>query len=286
MRLVIVSGLSGSGKTVALHTLEDSGAYCVDNLPLGLLSSFVDRMLEAKPRIYEDVTVAIDARSGAEELARFPDILDEVRSKGVDVMVVFLSAEVETLLRRFSETRRKHPLSRRGLPLVEAIHAERTLLGPVLSSADLVVDTTRLNVHQLRATMTERIEGAKADQMALLFQSFGYKHGLPTDTDFVFDVRCLPNPHWEDQLRPQTGLDTPVVTFLEQHQSVERMFEQIRDFLRDWIPMFEAENRAYMTVSIGCTGGQHRSVYLVERLAKTFRLERDGVSVRHRELSS
>jgi UPF0042 nucleotide-binding protein len=286
MRLVVVSGLSGSGKTVALHSLEDSGAYCVDNLPLGLLTSFVNRMLEAKPRIYQDVTVAIDARSGAEELARFPDILDEVRAKGVEVMVVFLSAEVETLLRRFSETRRKHPLSRRGLPLVEAIHVERTLLGPVLSSADLVVDTTRLNVHQLRAVMMERIEGAKADQMALLFQSFGYKHGLPTDTDFVFDVRCLPNPHWESQLRPQSGLDPPVAAFLEQHQSVERMFEQIRDFLSEWIPMFEAENRAYMTVSIGCTGGQHRSVYLVERLAKTFRQERDGVSVRHRELNS
>lgn len=286
MRLVVVSGLSGSGKTVALHTLEDAGAYCVDNLPLGLLTSFVERMLETKPRIYEDITVAIDARSGAEELARFREILTEVRAKGVAVTVIFLSADVETLLRRFSETRRKHPLSRRGLPLVEAIHLERTLLGPVLSSADLVVDTTRLNVHQLRATMMERIQGAKADQMALLFQSFGYKHGLPTDTDFIFDVRCLPNPHWESRLRSYTGLDTPVAEFLEQHQSVDRMYEHIRDFLREWIPMFEAENRAYMTVSIGCTGGQHRSVYLVERLAKTFRQDREAVSVRHRELSS
>jgi UPF0042 nucleotide-binding protein len=288
MRLVVVSGLSGSGKTVALHTLEDAGAYCVDNLPLGLLESFVERMLETRPRLYEDITVAIDARSGPEELARFPDIVAKVRDRGVAVLVVFLSADVDTLLQRFSETRRKHPLSRRGVPLIEAIHLERTLLGPVLSSADLVIDTSRLNVHQLRATMRERIEAAKADQMAVLLQSFGYKHGLPTDTDFIFDVRCLPNPHWESRLRPLTGLDAQVAEFLEQHEPVERMFEDIRGFLIRWIPMFEAENRAYMTVSIGCTGGQHRSVYFVERLASTLRSERESVSVsvRHRELAS
>lgn len=286
MKLIVVTGLSGSGKTVALHTLEDAGYYCVDNLPLGLLPSFVDRMLEAKPRLYEEITVAIDARSGPEDLKRFPDILAEVAERGVELVVVFLTAEVGTLLRRFSETRRKHPLSREGLPLVEAIHLERSLLGSVLPGTDVMIDTTHLNVHQLRAAVRERIDERNDASITLLFQSFAYRNGLPGDTDFVFDVRCLPNPHWDRRLRPLTGRDREVAEFLDGQEAVERMYRQIHDFLTTWIPYFEAENRAYLTISIGCTGGQHRSVYLAERLAGAFGAQRDGVSVRHRELST
>ena len=286
MRLVIVSGLSGSGKTVALHALEDAGFYCIDNLHLGLLTAFVGQLMSPKLKLYDLAAVGIDARSGVEELERFPEIVREIKAGGVDLDIVFLQAEVNTLLKRFSETRRKHPLTRKGLPLVEAIHLERSLLAHIANEADLIIDTTHTNVHQLSKLVRDRVRAGEEPTLSLLFQSFGFKHGAPTDSDFVFDVRCLPNPHWEPRLRSQTGRDREVVEYLEGHPLVEEMYEQVRNFLETWIPRFESENRSYLSVSIGCTGGQHRSVYLAERLAQHFR-ETHGhhVTTRHRELS-
>jgi UPF0042 nucleotide-binding protein len=285
MKLIIVSGLSGSGKTVALHTLEDEDFYCIDNLHMGLLPAFVEQLVSPKLKLYDKAAVGIDARSGVDDLARFPEIVDGIKSSGLDVEVVFLQTDVETLITRFSETRRKHPLTRKGLPLVEAIHLERSLLETIASRADLRIDTTRTNVHQLRALISERVRTSPSASLSLLFQSFGYKHGVPPDSDYVFDTRCLPNPHWEARLRDLTGLNPLVIEYLHSHGAVEELFLSIRDFLSRWIPRFEAEDRSYLSVSLGCTGGRHRSVYLVERLASHFEASRyENVSVRHREL--
>ncbi len=286
MKLLIVSGLSGSGKSVALHALEDEGYYCIDNLHLGLLQPFVDQVLMARMPLFDKAAVGIDARSGLDELEQFGALLGEIRARGIAVEVLFLQAEVDTLIKRFSETRRKHPLTRRGLPLIEAIHLERSLLASIADQADLVIDTTHTNVHQLRALVTERMGTKEIPRMSILVQSFGFKHGVPSDSDFVFDARCLPNPHWEPSLRSLTGQDPEVVAYLQNHPMVEEMYEMIAQFLRTWIPRFEVENRSYLTISIGCTGGQHRSVYLAERLAEELR-SRYGqyISLRHRELS-
>lgn len=286
MRLIIISGLSGSGKTVALHALEDEGFYCIDNLHLGLLPAFVNNLLSPKVKLYEEAAVGIDARSGIEELRNFNTILKDIRSLGVELEIVYLQAEIHKLIKRFSETRRKHPLSRKGLPLIEAIHLERSLLSVIAEHADLTIDTTLTNVHQLSSQIRERIGRNHVSSLSLQFQSFGFKHGVPGDSDFLFDARCLPNPHWEPRLRNQTGLDAAVQQYLSSHPMVEDMYRDIQSFLQTWIPHFEAENRSYLTVSIGCTGGQHRSVYLVQRLASAFQDERGAeIAIRHRELS-
>lgn len=284
MRLLIVSGLSGSGKSTALHALEDQDFYCIDNLPVELLHVFVERMLASSQPNPQAAAVGIDARNFPDELARFPAILGKLRALGVDCEIVFLGARDEILLKRFSETRRKHPLTSREVALAEAIRKERELLEPIFANADLYIDTSETNLHRLRELVVERVCNRVRNRLSLLFVSFGYKHGIPGDVDFVFDVRCLPNPHWEPSLRPHSGKDQPVATFLEQQPAVEQMFESIRDFLQRWIPAFEAENRAYMTVAIGCTGGQHRSVYLVERLARHFGEQLPSVLSRHREV--
>ncbi len=285
MKLFIVSGLSGSGKSVALHTLEDEDFYCIDNLHMGLLPAFVEQLLSPGLKLYDKAAVGIDARSGVDDLARFPEMVDGIKSSGLDVEIIFLQADIEILITRFSETRRKHPLTRKGLPLVEAIHLERSLLEPVAARADLKIDTTRTNVHQLRALISERIRTSANSSLSLLFQSFGYKHGVPPDSDYVFDARCLPNPHWEAELRDLSGQDARVIEYLHRHGEVEELYLSIRDFLARWIPRFEAEDRSYLSVSLGCTGGRHRSVYLAERLANYFRESRyENVSVRHREL--
>ncbi|MFP4244800.1 MAG: RNase adapter RapZ, partial [Ectothiorhodospira sp.] len=267
-KLIIVSGLSGSGKTVALHALEDAGYYCMDNLHIGLLTAVVRQFLTDGHGLYDETAVGIDARSGIEALDRFGEIVTEIRDMGVALQILFLQAEEQTLLRRFSETRRRHPLTRDDVPLVDAIHLERRLLVPVAEQADLTIDTTRTHVHQLTDTVRQRVGQAEEAGLSVLIRSFGFKHGTPVDSDFVFDVRCLPNPHWEPRLRALTGLDPEVGDFLGSHPLVEEMFASLRDFLTTWIPRFEHENRSYLTVSIGCTGGQHRSVYLAERLAK------------------
>ncbi len=282
-RLVIISGLSGSGKTVALHTLEDAGYYCVDNLPVALLTGLGHHLREmtGTSGLF---AVGIDARNPAVDLARFPDMLETLAADGIRTEIVFLNADDATLIKRFSETRRRHPLSVESRPLADAIALERKLLSPIQAKADLMVDTTATTIHQLRGLIQDRL-GTRTEALSILFQSFGFKHGIPQDADFVFDVRCLPNPHWEPGLRPLTGRDEAVQRYLEQQPGVARMFTHLRDFLAEWIPQFERENRSYLTVAIGCTGGQHRSVYLAEQLATHFGKSRGLVSLRHRELS-
>lgn len=285
MRLIIVSGLSGSGKSVALHTLEDEGFYCIDNLPPTLLQPLTEQLLVSALPLYERVAVGIDARSGSGVLDRFSDTVEKLRADHrVHLEILFLHTERDTLLKRFSETRRKHPLSQQGMPLVEAIEAERSLLAPISEQADLSIETSNLTLHELRARLRERLLPEQQTGLSILFQSFGFKNGVPADTDFTFDVRCLPNPHWEQHLRTLSGKDRKVVEYLQRHPEVEEMFDSIRGFLDRWIPAFEREGRSYLTVSIGCTGGQHRSVYLAERLADHFENHPWNLSVRHREL--
>jgi len=284
VKLTIISGLSGSGKTIALHTLEDKGLYCVDNLPVGMLADYVERMRKRLRSLYDQFIVAIDARSGAEELQAFEQQVRLIRQQQVEVEIVFLTTEERILLARYSETRRLHPLSREGLPLKEAIQRERKLLSPLFEMADLVIDTTSFNIHQLRAEVTRRLVPGQSSSLNLLFQSFGFKYGLPVDTDFVFDVRCLPNPYWDQSLREQSGKDAGVQQFLAEQDDVQQMLTFLKQFLTTWIPRFEEQNRSYMTVSVGCTGGQHRSVYLCEQLAQEFSQHRSKVSLRHREL--
>lgn len=285
MRLVIVSGLSGSGKTVALHTLEDAGFFCVDNLPVGLLPNFIDKMIHAKPVLYDLIAVAIDARSGVDDVERFDAIINKIKSWDILVEVLFLTSDMKKLLSRFSETRRKHPLSKKGLPLVEVIELERNLLSNIYANADLKIDTSAFNVHELRHTIITRLLPDSGKNLSILIQSFGFKHGLPADTDFIFDVRCLPNPYWEDQLEMLNGRDEPVIRYLEHFDEVKSMLVSISDFLKTWIPCFEKENRSYMTISIGCTGGRHRSVYLVEKIASELREIEYDASVHHRDLA-
>ncbi len=285
MKLIIISGLSGSGKSIALNVLEDLHYYCIDNLPAAMLPALADQLLSSGSRDHEHIAVGIDARNTPADLADFSSILKTLRSRQLDVQILFLEADNPTLIKRFSETRRRHPLSNDEVPLSEAIIQERSLLEPIAGEADLIMDTSRTNIHQLRELIHSRINNDDSSQLSLLFESFGFKQGIPVDADFVFDVRCIPNPHWEPRLRRLTGCDPAVAEFLEQHDDAINMFEDIRDFLEKWIPRFEADNRSYMTVAVGCTGGQHRSVYMVEKLAAWFREQRPGILHRHRELS-
>ncbi len=284
MKLIIISGLSGSGKTVALHTLEDEGFYCVDNLPLGLLPGFTEQIMSHQMNIYDEVAVGIDARSGVDALRRFNEIIKTVKDSGVELETIYFQADINELIKRFSDTRRKHPLTKKGIPLAEAIDIERNLLSTVTVEADLCIDTTHTNVHQLRALVKERILRRSEGELSVLFQSFGFKHSVPTDSDFVFDVRCLPNPHWEPRLRPLTGQAPEVQNFLKDQQEVIDMISQISSFMEFWIPEFAKQNRYYLTISIGCTGGQHRSVYVTEMLRDYFLNKYTNVSLRHREM--
>lgn len=277
MQLVIITGLSGSGKSVALKALEDGAYYTADNLPAKLLPAMVDFLRDAG---YTRVAVSIDARSG-DTLSELPLQLRELTSRGVDVRVLFLEAKTETLLKRFSETRRRHPLSAGKLTVAECIARERELLADI-GGLSHHIDTSDLNPNALRSWIREFVESGHAD-MTLLFESFGYKHAIPLDADLVFDVRCLPNPFYDPRLRPLTGKDRAVVDFLEADANVRRMFDDIRNFIENWLPCFRADHRSYVTVAIGCTGGEHRSVYFVEALARHFR-DKQRVLVRHREL--
>ena len=286
MRLVIVSGLSGSGKSVALHMLEDLGYYCVDNIPAGLLPMFIAHTVRSNEPSYQLTAIGVDARNRPAEIASVPQLLSELKRSGLDCEVIFLRAEEESLLKRYSETRRRHPLSRENLGLAEAIRLERQLLEPIANAADLVIDTTRTSVHGLRELMRQRVGARQSGRLSILFESFAYRHGLPGDADFVFDVRSLPNPHWEPGLQHLTGRDAAVIEFLERHAQVARMFDDISRFLDHWIPEFEGSNRSYLTVAVGCTGGQHRSVYLVERLAAHFSRQYPSVLAKHQVVGS
>jgi UPF0042 nucleotide-binding protein len=283
MRLVVVSGLSGSGKSVTLNTLEDAGFYCIDNLPVGLLPILARELMKSSPDLRENTAIGVDARNLAVDLRRFPEILMQLRDMGIDCEVLFLEADNETLLKRFSETRRRHPLTSDTVPLKEAIQNERVLLETISEHADLNIDTTQTNIYQLRDLVSDRLK-RPSKSLSVLFQSFGFKHGVPADADFVFDVRCLPNPNWEPALRSLTGLDQEVGNYMEQQPGTREMFKSVSSFLETWIPKFEAENRNYLTVAVGCTGGQHRSVYLVKLLAAHFLRLIGNVQVRHREL--
>jgi UPF0042 nucleotide-binding protein len=284
MRIIIVSGLSGSGKTIALQTLEDLDYYCVDNLPFKLILPLAREILASSDIATPAVAVGVDARNFIDELDQFPATLAELRASDLTVEVLFLQADDEILLKRYSETRRRHPLDLGSVPLREAIRQERHLLEPIVACADLIVDTSETNVYQLRELLRARLHDTPREAMSLLFESFGFKNGVPADADFVFDVRCLPNPHWEPQLRPLTGLDRPVIEFLEGQPAVLAMLADLRRFVETWLPCFEASDRSYLTVAIGCTGGQHRSVFVADALARHFNGMRDYVMVRHREL--
>lgn len=287
MKLLVVSGLSGSGKSIALQALEDMDYFCVDNLPISLLLEFsVQMAARQNTRDLVDVAVGIDSRNSVEDLAGFRVVMESIRQRDIQTEIVFLEANDTVLLQRFNETRRKHPLTRDSLPLAEAITVERKLLGPIAVDADLHIDTSRSNVHQLRALVRERVAHHAVAVMSVQFMSFGFKHGAPEDADFVFDVRCLPNPHWDPRLRLHSGRDQEVIEFLQGEASVQSMYDDIRLFLEKWIVAFKGENRSYITIALGCTGGQHRSVYLVECLASYFGQHGDHVIVRHRELVS
>lgn len=284
MKLLIVSGLSGSGKSIALDTLEDCGYYCIDNLPVTLLEDFINHVMLEDKKIYAKTAIGIDARNQTESLANFSDSMGLIRSKGIACDVVFMQAEEATLLKRYSETRRRHPLTDLNIPLKEALKIEREMLTPIARHASVIIDTSRTHYHQLRELIREQIGERDSKQISLQFQSFGFKHGVPLDADFVFDARGLPNPYWIPELRGLTGKDQPVMDFLQQQDLVSEFFQDITDFLQRWIPRFEEEGRSYLTVAIGCTGGQHRSVYLVDTLVKQFKHIYLNVIVRHREL--
>jgi UPF0042 nucleotide-binding protein len=281
VRIIILSGLSGSGKSVVLHLLEDLGFYCIDNIPAALLKSFISYTVRRPETTYERTAVGLDARNTALEVASVPELVDELRRSGLHCEVIFLIAAEDELLRRFAETRRKHPLSRSDLGLREAIAAERALLEPIASVADLLIDTSRLSVHTLRDIIHKRVEQRAAGRLSLSFESFGFKRGIPGDADFVFDARALPNPYWEPDLRRLTGRDLEVIRFLETHTKVATLVADIAHFVRRRIPEYQAGNRGYLTVAVGCTGGQHRSVYIVDRLAEEFAGEFRDVTVRH-----
>ena len=281
MRLVVSSGLSGSGKSVALHMLEDLDYYCVDNIPAGLLPMFISHTVRSGESTYKLTAIGVDARNRPAEISTVPTLIAELKRSGVSCEVVFLRADEAALLKRYSETRRRHPLSRDGLGLQEAIEQEKLLLEPIANAADLVIDTTRKSVHELREIIRERVGERPEGRLSILFESFAYRHGIPGDADFVFDVRSLPNPHWEPALSPLTGRDGPVIDYLDRHDAVTRMFNDIACFLEHWIPELSRTNRSYLTIAIGCTGGQHRSVYMVERLAKHFEKSYPLVFVRH-----
>ncbi|WP_043526857.1 RNase adapter RapZ [Litchfieldella xinjiangensis] len=284
MQLVIISGRSGSGKSIALQALEDLGFYAIDNLPAVLLSSLVDELQNGEAQ-RSSVAVSIDARNLPDALRRFPALLESVDLKGVDCQVVYLTADARILLERYSATRRRHPLTRNSdMTLAEAIDSEEETLTEIRDLADLIIDTSQLSVHELRGRIADQVARHSNTQLTLTFESFGFKRGVPLDADTVFDARCLPNPYWDPRLRPFTGRDSEIVAFLERYPDVEAMLDDIAGWLERWLPAYQASRRSYVTVAIGCTGGQHRSVYLTERLAERFSAAYPGVQLRHREL--
>ncbi len=282
MRLIIISGSSGSGKSTALHVLEDMGFICIDNLPASLLPNLVKRINQDDEKQY---AVSIDARNSEEDIASLPLLIQNADVAALNYRVIFLDADENVLLRRFSETRRRHPLSNQNTNLQAAIDKEKLLLKPIIDIADVNIDTSDMGFHDLRDLVKRNIFAFYSSGTSVLFQSFGFKYGLPRDSDLVFDVRCLPNPHWDISLRTLTGNDEGVIKFLEKEQEVIDMYNHIREFLERWLPSYDANNRSYMTICIGCTGGQHRSVYLCNLLMSHFSKTLDDVQCRHRELA-
>ncbi|MDP2231895.1 RNase adapter RapZ [Methylotenera sp.] len=286
-QLIIVTGLSGSGKSIALHALEDSGYYCIDNLPATMLPQIAEHLQSETRRAenpnvanYDRVAISIDSRSAAIET--LPAHIEQLKLQGVTTQVLFLESNAETLVKRFSETRRKHPLSKDTTTLAESIAVERELLGN-LGNLGHVIDTSHISANKLRAWIKEAVS-IDHTGLTLLFTSFGFKHGIPLDADFVFDIRCLPNPHYDPKLRDLTGRDAEVQLFLEKQPNAQEMLNDIKQYIEKWLPCFVTDNRSYLTVAIGCTGGQHRSVYFVEQLSQHFKSTQKVLS-RHRELT-
>jgi len=285
MRLIIVSGLSGSGKSVALNLLEDMDFYCIDNVPAMLMETMLGEISRTGAGRYENLAMGVDARNRKDDLASVPELLRKLREQGMQCEVVFLQAADEILLKRYAETRRKHPLSEDGSSLKESIRRERSLLGPIIDSAELIIDTTNTSVYDLRDALRKRLGGSKTEPgLSIIIESFGFKHGVPADADFVFDLRCLPNPYWEPGLRAQTGLDEAVIEYLDDSEPVQAMYQDVLGFLQRWIPRYLDFNRNYLTVALGCTGGQHRSVYMAERIARALAGPYPDVLTRHTEL--
>jgi RNase adapter protein RapZ len=281
MQLMVVSGRSGSGKSVALRVLEDLGYYCVDNLPVTLLPQFISTVENNE----QDIAVSIDVRNMPSESGVIQKTLNSLDDK-LDINVIFIDADDKELVKRYSETRRLHPLSKQDMSLEQAIQSESAIVADIKEHADLVIDTTNKSIHDLSETVRSRVLGRESRKLILVFESFGFKHGLPTDADYVFDVRFLPNPHWVPELKPQTGLDQEVKEFLVGHAEVNKLIYQIRNFIETWLPLLEKNNRSYLTVAIGCTGGQHRSVYVAQQLADHFLHDGQQVQIRHRTLES
>lgn len=283
MRLVVVSGRSGSGKSTALHLLEDNGFYCIDNLPAGLLPELA-RQANNTDLSLPKVAISIDARNLPSDLQRFPDLLKQVRDAGIHCDVLFLAATDEVLIKRFSETRRKHPLTDGNLSLGEAIAAELKLLEPIIDLASLKIDTSHLTLYQLRDLLKQRLLSSQSNSPSILIQSFGFKRGVPVDADLVFDVRCLPNPYWKPDLRPFSGKDQQIRDYLDAEPDVQDMYQDIFHFLQKWLPRYAAGERSYMSIGIGCTGGHHRSVYIAERLVRELSVHSSNLLIRHRDL--
>jgi RNase adapter protein RapZ len=283
-RLIIISGLSGSGKSVALHALEDLGYYCIDNMPAALLKPLLDELSRSEDRSPVRVAVGVDARNRRLDLESLPQLIEDLRKNNVQTDFLFLQANDDVLLKRYSETRRRHPLDRHGTELRTAIAKEREILGQVINSADLIIDTSRTSVYELADTIRKRVDSRERHMLSVLIESFGYKNGIPADADFVFDLRCLPNPYWRQELRSLTGQDKSVSVFLDEQPAFVQMYEDILAFLSRWIPEYKSFDRSYLTIAIGCTGGQHRSVYMAEKLANTLKEKHEPVLPRHSEL--
>jgi UPF0042 nucleotide-binding protein len=283
IQLIVLTGMSGGGKTVALRALEDLEFYCVDNLPSALLPQLVNAVINERRGKRRRIAVGVDVRNRGTDFAHMPAVLSELAAAGVQVHLIFLDCRDEVLIKRYSETRRRHPLATRGLSLADAIAEERRLLRPLMAIAEKVIDSSELNVHQLRRLVATGYAQA-TEGLTLMFQSFAFRRGLPLDADFVFDARCLPNPHWQPHQRPLSGKDAAVREFLDHEPMVGEYYADTVRWLDTWLPRFEQDDRSYMTISIGCTGGRHRSVYLVEKLAAYYRDRREGVLTFHREL--
>ena len=286
MRLVIVSGRSGSGKSTALKMLEDAGFSCIDNLPVKLLTGLFEHASGTKEGIKQNnLAVGIDARSLTNDLIQLPEILNNLKSYGVSYEIVFLDAPDEVLIQRFSETRRKHPLSSISIAIKEAIEIESAMLDPISTLADRKIDTSNMNPHQLRSIIRKQLIPSSENNMSILFESFAFKHGVPIDADFVFDVRCLPNPYWNVELRKFNGNEKAIINFFKGEKEVSKMLTSIADFLQMWLPRFLKDNRSYVTIGIGCTGGCHRSVYISNMLKETFIKDYVNTQTWHRELN-
>ncbi len=286
MRIIVVSGLSGAGKSVVLHALEDLGHYCIDNLPASMLEPFVAHALRLQTeRTLNNIAIGIDARDSAIGLSRIPETIDQLRRSGLRCELLFVLAEDSELLRRYGETKRRHPLSGPGTTLQEAIQKERILLEPLLHATDLTIDTTHMGVHELRELVVQRIEQRRSTSLSVTLVSFGFKHGVPGDCDFIFDARTLPNPYWSIALRPLSGLDAPVIEYLDKQPAVANLLAELEAFIARRIADHEAAHRRYLTIGVGCTGGQHRSVYLIEQLARRLRERCPALEHRHQSLA-